>query len=86
MKKQTIYTILRHVSNSGMSRHIDAYTFINNKPVYMTNKIADALDYKRAKNGSLKVSGCGMDMGFHIVYEYGEATKRDGYYYRQEWL
>ena len=30
------------------------------------------------KTGGLRVSGCGMDMGFHVVYNLGYALWPDG--------
>jgi hypothetical protein len=64
----TVYTVLRHVSASGMSRDIDLYVFRDNKPQYLTNYAATALDWPMSKNKGIKVGGCGMDMGFHLVY------------------
>jgi hypothetical protein len=66
----TVYTVLRHVSASGMSRRIDLYAIRKNELVYLTGYAAKALDMKRhpSKDG-LTVGGCGMDMGFAIVYD-----------------
>lgn len=66
----TVYTILRHVSNSGMSRAIDVYQIIDNQPRCITHLVAQVLGYSQDKKHdyALKVGGCGMDMGFHIVY------------------
>ena len=65
----TVYTALKHVSSSGMMRHISCYIARDNKIVDITWHVARVLDLKRADNGGVKVGGCGMDMGFHIVYE-----------------
>lgn len=63
--------VLRHVSSSGMSRRIDFY-HINRKGemIYLSGYISTAcgITRSRTKDG-LVVSGCGMDMGFHVVYE-----------------
>lgn len=64
----SVYAVLRHVSSSGMSRNIDFYVIRDNQPRYITGLIAQALDYKLSKNGGLTVGGCGMDMGFHVIY------------------
>lgn len=64
-----VYTVLRHVSSSGMSRRIDLYVIRKNKPRYLSGYAGVALGMRRHKYGGLVVSGCGMDMGFHIVYE-----------------
>lgn len=65
----TVYTALKHVSSSGMMRHIACYIVRDNKIVDITWHVSRILDLKRANNGGVKVSGCGMDMGFHVVYE-----------------
>lgn len=68
----TIYYVIRSVSKSGMSRTIDFYTIAESygkqELVYLSGYISDVLGYNRNRQGSLKVSGCGMDMGFHVVY------------------
>ena len=68
---RTVYTILRHVSRSGMSRLIDCYVIVNNRPQWISYHVAQACGYSLAeKNGDrcIRVGGCGMDMGFSIVY------------------
>ena len=65
----TIYTVLRHVSRSGMSRTIDVYIIRDNEPRYLSYWAAHALGWT-LNNGNkegIKVGGCGMDMGFHLV-------------------
>lgn len=71
LKPNTIvYTVLREVSKSGMTRHIDMYVIKKNKPVYISGYAAMVMGYSRPDNG-IKVQGCGMDMGFHLVYTLG---------------
>lgn len=73
----TVYTILRHVSSSGMSRNISLVALVDGKPVFLDWYIERALGYSRAKNTEgLKVGGCGMDMGFHLVYSLGSVLFR----------
>ena len=63
-----VYTIVRHVSRSGMSRLIDVYTIRQNRPIYLSGHVAFALGMARDhKTGALRVRGCGMDMGYHVV-------------------
>ena len=76
----TVYTVLRSVSRSGMFRRIDLYT-IDNSPrmlsinngaprlAYLSGYAAVLLGIPRAPNGKqgLGTTGCGMDMGFHLV-------------------
>lgn len=77
----TVYCILRNVSRSGMSRQIDflvAESDAGCKPHSISGLIADALEYPQADGGALKVSGCGMDMGFNVVYNLGATLWPNG--------
>lgn len=130
---QTVYTILRHRSTSGMSRVIDLcipmedwrdeYPMLDpDQAEYNGQRDYDAKP-KRRKVGltirsfgwlackamgyafdrdrqGLKVSGCGMDMGFWVIYNLGrtlwpegiespddDAARRDGgYALKHTWL
>lgn len=83
----TIYTILKHVSSSGMYRVIDAYLIKDNRPLRLTWNIAAVLGLHYNDNHEgIGVSGCGMDMGFHVVYELSYALFKDGYALKQSWL
>jgi hypothetical protein len=62
----TVYTVLRHVSRSGMSRRIDCYKMTAEGPRYLSSYVADVLGYPEPKDG-IRVDGCGMDMGYHLV-------------------
>lgn len=75
----TIYTILRHVSRSGMQREISLLYFgERSEPYDLDYNVAWALDARRGKRGVV-ASGCGMDMGFHLVYNLGRTLYPDGY-------
>lgn len=92
--KPVVYTILRHVSRSGMLRHLDLFMIHNGEPVMITHRVALALDWSVTDRGYLKVTGCGMDMGFHVVYSLArtvmtlpEGSRGDrGYLLSQRWL
>jgi len=65
----TVYTSLKHVSRSGMMRHIGLHVTDNGEIKDITYFVGILTDYSRdSSDGGLKVGGCGMDMGFHIVY------------------
>jgi len=83
----TVYTILRHVSASGMSRLLDVYCIKDNQPFRLTWSTATALEatYDRRK-GALRVNGCGSDMGFSTVYQLSHALFGDGYALQHRWL
>lgn len=80
---QTVYTVLRSVSRSGMQRTLDAYAIVageNGTPekVYLSGYIAKAADLRRNDHGALVVGGCGMDVGFEVVYNLGRAVFPNG--------
>jgi hypothetical protein len=91
--KPMIYTILRHVSDSGMSRDI-SLIYVKGKSVYHLNySVAQALgDRLVSRNGSdaIRVHGTGMDMGFHLVYSLSSVLyagqDRAGYVLSHRWL
>ena len=65
----TVYTILRHVSASGMSRVIDLVVIHKGEPCRISHAAAALISYNLdPKHDGLKVGGAGMDMGFHVVY------------------
>lgn len=79
-KKPQLYTVLRHVSGSGMSRSI-SLCYVNKQGVIceLDYWLCKALGYTFDKNnGGVKVSGCGMDMGYHLVYNVGAAVYPKG--------
>jgi len=95
----TVYTVCHHVSSSGMMRHISCYIAYKGAVVNISYYVAKAIDYKQNKdNGALVVGGCGMDMGFHVVYALsrtlfkrgftskGVKHKDGGYALYQQWL
>jgi hypothetical protein len=82
-----IYSIVRTVSASGLSRTIDFYVIVDNKPIWITPAIRDILDYKQdLKTNALKVNGTGMDMCFHVVNSLGYKLHDDGYFFKSERL
>ena len=65
----TIDCVLRHVSRSGMSRRIDLYARTADGPMFITGMAAAAMGNRWDRDkGGIIVGGCGMDMGFHLVY------------------
>lgn len=67
----TVYTILRHCSASGMSRRISLACIENGRVRTLDHLAASLMDDKVSDKGGIVVSGCGMDMGFHIVSTLG---------------
>lgn len=102
-----VYTLLRSVSASGMTRRISVLAAVMEEQTGADGKcrrvptirdlsfmVATALGYSQHdETGAVVVGGCGMDMGFHVVYSLGsrlwpEGTKKPngGYALRHEWL
>lgn len=84
-KGDTVYTVLRHVSRSGMMRRIDLYTFQDSKKVYLTGYYALMKGETPPRDG-YRVGGCGMDMGFHLVHGLSYRLFGDDYALRHEWI
>ena len=71
-----IYTSVKSVSSSGISRQIACYiAYTNNqgqaRVKEITWHIARACDLKLGSKCGLVVGGCGMDMAFSVVYNLG---------------
>ena len=91
----TVYTVLRSVSSSGMSRTLSLKVAKEGKILDLTYYAAIVLEWPLVEvNGSraLRVGGCGMDMGFHTVYTLSRvlfreegSTKDAGYSLNHAW-
>lgn len=96
--KPIVYTKLGHVSKSGMMRKIRLYVAnkdsgIEDITFYASRAMSEGMDDK-----GIMVRGCGMDMGFDLVYRLAWSLFRDerngsqtttpdcGYFLSQKWL
>lgn len=71
---ETVWTVLRHVSASGMSRTIDLFVIRRNRPQRISHLVARAVGYGFDRDHmGIKSHGAGMDMGFEAVYNLGYA-------------
>jgi len=80
----TVYTVLRHVARSGMSRDIDVYVFPSDggetSPRWLSHLVAKATGFTFTdRRDALRVGGCGMDMGFHVVSTLSRVLYPDGF-------
>lgn len=75
----TVYTDVEHVSRSGMSRRISAYIVKDGSIVDITWLIARAGVAKLHREGGVTMGGCGMDMGFALIYNLGCALYPEGF-------
>lgn len=94
-RKREVLTKVTHVARSGMSRSIECYVISGGELLNISGDVAriigEPLD---RKNGGVRVSGCGMDMGAQIVYVLGrylypQGTKANdggGYALRHRWI
>lgn len=64
-----VTTVLAHVSQSGMQRGIKVmHGSADGSVEDVSWLVARATDQRLHDKGGIKVGGCGMDMGFHLVY------------------
>lgn len=90
----TVWTCLRNVSASGMSRRLTVHVVEATGDVRglvvrnVTTWAARVLEYPINKRGEMRVDGCGMDMGWHVVdglaWALGEGKAQRTL--RHEWL
>tara|TARA_R100000808_G_C2141959_1_gene149765 strand:+ start:625 stop:990 length:366 start_codon:yes stop_codon:yes gene_type:complete len=81
----TLYTQVNHVSKSGMTRDIAIRLIKDNQILSLTYWTAKLFG-DPIKNNGVRVSGCGMDMGFHLVYNISFMLYNDGYALKHRWL
>jgi len=80
-KGTTLYTIVRHVSQSGMKRVIDVVMIVDSDTRYLRS-LADDTDLKvDRKHDGFIVNGVGMDMTAWLVMNIGKAVHGDDYYF-----
>lgn len=89
----TVYTVLRSVSASGMSRKISLKVVDGSSIFDITYLVAKALGERMVNAhgfNAIKVNGAGMDMGFHLVYSLSSVLyagqDRAGYVLSHRWL
>jgi hypothetical protein len=86
---ETVYTTLEHVSRSGMMRYINAFVMRDNEPRGILGVLCEKhknefLEYApratyASRHEGFKMQGCGMDMGFQLVYSLASMVFRDGF-------
>jgi len=84
-----VYCVLKYVSQNGMNRHISFFTIKENEHINLNNYILKLLSYN-GSNEYIKVGGCGMDMGFSVVYDLSskvfKGVERSGYILTHNWV
>lgn len=74
----TVKTILRHVSRSGMTRAISPVVESEDVSYLLVAAFPDRFKFNRRYDG-ITMQGCGMDMGFALVYDLSHALYPDGF-------
>lgn len=80
-----VYTALRFVSSTGMSRRIRTYVVTQKEgrepDIWdCTYFVSEACGFRFNRDkGDLVIGGAGMDMGYHVVYTLGQVLFRDGF-------
>lgn len=69
----------KSVSRSGMLRRVNVYVIKDNKLLYLNYLITQFTHYKRDSEGLIKLQGCGMDMGFSLVYNFSSEIFPTGF-------
>lgn len=67
-RKYEVRTKVNHVSQSGMTRHISCYVVHKGEIHCIDYLVSRVIEWRQHDNGGIVVGGCGMDMGFHLVY------------------
>lgn len=75
----TVHTLLRHVSRSGMQREIGVVLLKDGIDLHPNHAVACVLGKRLGKRDGVIVGGCGMDMGFHLVYNLSYVLFPDGF-------
>jgi len=86
-----VYCVLKYRSSSGMNRVISFHTIKDNELYNLDYNISKILNYSYSDSyDGLKVDGCGMDMGFSVVYNLSAKLyknhERAGYILRHNWI
>lgn len=74
-----VYTSVKSVAKSGLSRTMRLFVTVDGQIADVTWHVAALLSDPVQKDGTIRVHGCGMDMGFHIVYTLSRRLFPDGF-------
>ena len=85
-KGSTAHTTVVHVARSGMSRHIKVFAITGKRIQNISYYVAEYLDWRYTNKEAVFVGGCGMDMGFHLIYTLSSCLYDDGYAIKQSWV
>lgn len=77
----TVHVLIRHVSRSGMQHAISVVATDEDGGISdISWQVARAIGWRiHPRQPGVKVDGCGMDMGYHLVYTLSTVLHGDGY-------
>ncbi|MCM8832172.1 MAG: hypothetical protein NC918_08280 [Candidatus Omnitrophica bacterium] len=83
-----VYTVLKHVSTSGMRRVISVLVAIEKGEIVCIDWYLGKLGlYKLSKEKEgVIIDGCGFDAGYDVVYSISYLLYGDGYKITHQWL
>lgn len=87
--KPVIYTVLRSISASGMTRRISAYVIVDGVPEGLSwdyDRAHGRMADDKSSHWANKVGGCGMDMGFHLAGNIAATAGLNHGAFIQEWI
>lgn len=89
--KAEMYVVLNNVSSSGMSRRMSVYYFFYNEETkkidkYYLNYLFKEIGYSLHKDGSIKFSGCGLDVGHALISDFSKVFYGDYKLIKHVWL
>ena len=92
----TVYTVVTKASSNGMSRQIKAFVVRGAEISNISWEVGQAIGHKIGSCDGVVMAGCGMDMGFKLVYNLGSAlgleavdgsgSRDPGFSLKQRWL
>ena len=81
----TVYTLLRHGSVSGMSKEISLFAVAGGKLIDLTYNASVVLGRKIGKHGGIVMRGTGYNAAYELVHDmYGVVNPDVGTYFHQE--
>ena len=74
-----VYTSVKQVAKSGMSRTMTLHIVQDGRICGITYSAAVVLGEVQQNDSSIRIHGCGMDMGFEVVYRLSRRLFPDGF-------
>lgn len=74
----TVWTTLKHISQSGMYRVIDLYVIKDNEPLRLSYSAGVLCEGYDKRHEGARATSLGMDAGFALVYNLGYALYPSG--------